>query len=462
MTLPNHIAGGFVFTGVFAGICGINILESPTLILMTVAASTVADVDVPSSLWGRILRPMSRWINRRYGHRTLTHSLLFLCLTWGLVWSATRLSGSSLPYPTVFALGFISHLLFDMMTVQGVMLLYPYSKSPCVIPGDPHLRLKTNNPGSELMVFGFFVLSGLFMQPLMADGFWTSYNRLFGTLAHLQSEFEKSDDLLLVNYRYREASQEYAGRGYAIEATGNSTTLWSEQGGWEYLDGSATSSRTILEVIPNHTGKSFELVHQSFVSISADSLERLLENQVVYQLRFSGNKPLEAVFVAREGREEGRRTTFDLSLLESIHLREIPSTKAVQRVSFRSSPRIATLQAKQRKLRREQSKAAEDWLAHNRKIEKLDAELNTAQDIYRRTQLLDQLKELRKQKQKPDELGDQLREVEIQLQEQQARDLLDNEDRLATAAEKRAAETSPLFLSGVATLVEFHSTPLIK
>ena len=301
MTLPNHLAGGFVFTGVFAGIAGINILESPGLLVMTFVAATIADIDVPSSLWGRALKPISRRINRRFGHRTFTHSLLFMGMLWGVVWLGTRLGGSELPYPAVFLLGFSSHLIFDMMTVQGVLLLFPYVKRPCVIPADPTLRLKTNNPGSELALFGFFILSGLFMQPLMADGFWTSYNRLFGTLAHLQSEFEKSDDLLRVDYRYREGSQEYVGQGFAIEATGSSTTLWSEQGGWQYLDGSPTSSRTILEVIPTHTGQGYELVRESFVSVSADSLQRLLAGQAVYQLQFSANEPLEAVYEARDG-----------------------------------------------------------------------------------------------------------------------------------------------------------------
>lgn len=455
MTLPNHLAGGFVFTGVFSGICGINILESPELLVMTFVASTIADVDVPTSFWGRLLRPISRLINRRFGHRTLTHSLFFLLLLWGSVWLTTRLTGSQLPYPTVFFFGFSSHLIFDMMTVQGVLLLYPYSKSPCVIPADPNLRLKTNNPGSELAVFGFFVLSGLFLQPLMADGFWTSYNRLFGTLEHLRSEFEKSEDLLSVDYHYREATQEFRGTGYVIEATGSTATLWSEQGGWQYLDGSPASSKTVLEVIPVHTGQTYELVRQGFVGVSADSFHALLTDQIIYHLHLTGNEILEAVYEAKGGRETVRQTKFDLDHVASLQLREIETAKASQAIAYRVNPRITTLQAKAKRLRREQARRSETRRSHYNRVVDLEAQLDTARDIYRRTLLLQELEDLQKREERPDNIEEELRDVTLQLQELVAQDQQEHEARLAMAAEKQSTREVPLRLSGVITFVRF-------
>jgi len=444
-------------TGVFAGICGINILQNPGLLVMTFVASTIADIDVPSSIWGRVLKPLSRRINRRYGHRTLTHSLLFMLLLWGVVWLVTRMAGSELPYPTIFVLAFSSHLIFDMMTVQGVLLLYPYSKRPCVIPADPTLRLKTNNPGSELALFGFFVLSGLFMQPLMADGFWTSYNRLFGTMQHLQSEFEKSEDLLQVDYHYREGSQEFRGTGFAIEATGTTATLWSERWGWQYLDGSPTSSRTILEVIPEHTGKEYELVRQSFVAISADSLHHFLDGKTIYQLDLSANEAFEIVSETKEGRKLARQTKCELSLVESIHVQEIVTGSAQREIVYRTSPRIATLTAQQRRLESKLVKVEARRRAHHQEVASLEDRLDGTEDIYQRTQLLGQLQELRKWKDEPSPLIDKLREIEVQLRELQRQDQLDHQERLAEAAEKAAADNSPLRLSGVATLVKFGS-----
>ena len=458
MTLPNHIAGGIVFTGVFAGIAGVNILESPGLIVMTLVASTIADIDVPSSLWGRLLKPLSKRINRRFGHRTFTHSLLFMGLLWSVTWIVCSSFAIEAPYPTVFLLAFGSHLIFDMMTVQGVLLFYPYKKQPCVIPADPNLRLKTNNPGSELAVFGFFVMSGLFMQPLMADGFWTSYNRMFGTLAHLQSEFEKSEDLLQVNYRYREASQEFSGIGYAIEATGSSTTLWSEQRGWEFLDGSPSSSRTVLEVIPTHTDQQYSLVRQSFVSISPDSLHRLLGNEVIYHLELAGNEQFEANYEAKDGRQQLRQSKFYLSLVESIGLREVVVSSKQREIVYRTNPRIATLATRAAKLRRAQNQLASDRSEYRQRLTDLETKLASTKDIYRRTQLLDQLQELRKQKEKPDTYGEQLRELEVQMRELRAQDQLDHEERLAAAAEKDAAKNVALRVSGVATLVRFSGS----
>ena len=50
--------------------------------------------------------------------------------------------------------------------------------------------------GSRFLFVLFFFVSAIFMKPLFAEGFWTSYNRLFGSMEHLTSEYHKSEALL--------------------------------------------------------------------------------------------------------------------------------------------------------------------------------------------------------------------------------------------------------------------------
>ena len=49
MTLPNHLAGGLVFTGFFAALANINILESPATIGAVLLGATLPDIDHPRS-----------------------------------------------------------------------------------------------------------------------------------------------------------------------------------------------------------------------------------------------------------------------------------------------------------------------------------------------------------------------------------------------------------------------------
>ncbi len=49
----NHVAGGLVFTGIFASFHDVNVLSSPGLISATVAASLLPDIDHTRSAIGK-------------------------------------------------------------------------------------------------------------------------------------------------------------------------------------------------------------------------------------------------------------------------------------------------------------------------------------------------------------------------------------------------------------------------
>ena len=78
MTAPNHVIGGYTLTGIIGSISGINILEQVELLPIIFIASLLPNIDHPKTIMGRLFRPISKMINRKYGHRTITHSLLVL------------------------------------------------------------------------------------------------------------------------------------------------------------------------------------------------------------------------------------------------------------------------------------------------------------------------------------------------------------------------------------------------
>ncbi len=104
MTSSSHLASSALIY-----LIGCSVVESPPTIPGVVAAaagSLLPDIDLPTSAIGRPFFPIASWINRKIGHRTVTHSVLGILL-FGLVafWSAGGSEPGS-PPPPVHTPGF--------------------------------------------------------------------------------------------------------------------------------------------------------------------------------------------------------------------------------------------------------------------------------------------------------------------------------------------------------------------
>lgn len=99
-------------------------------------AGVVPDLDEPKSKFGKVIPFVSIPLNKLFGHRTLTHSLLFAALTGLSLWPFI-----GQPYAFVAALGILAHIVGDMLTGR-VQLLYP----------------KREWVGTSVSRFGFFFM----------------------------------------------------------------------------------------------------------------------------------------------------------------------------------------------------------------------------------------------------------------------------------------------------------------
>lgn len=86
-------------------------------------AGVIPDLDEPKSKFGKIFLPVSIPLNKFFGHRTFTHSLLFAFLLSGIFY----LFHEKWVSLAIFA-GVIAHILGDMLTGK-VKLFYPFDKS---------------------------------------------------------------------------------------------------------------------------------------------------------------------------------------------------------------------------------------------------------------------------------------------------------------------------------------------
>lgn len=227
MTAPNHVIGGFVFTGIISSFVDINILSSPTYIITIIIASMLPDIDHTRSLVGKLFYPLSHYISRHYGHRTITHSLAALLVVFLLSRLLELLFFDSIEFAFIFTLAYLSHLIFDMMTLQGVPLFYPFKRNACVLPANPSYRLRVNDLSQEAAVFSLFTVCSLFLTPLFAQGFWTTYNKTFSTIDHLCREYKQSDQMIYAMILSKNGTTYFQHEGLVLECDGSKAILYN-------------------------------------------------------------------------------------------------------------------------------------------------------------------------------------------------------------------------------------------
>jgi inner membrane protein len=230
MTAPTHIIGGTVFAGILCSFYNINIFQKNEYLIICAIVSILPDIDTTKSLIGKIFYPIAWYIGRRFGHRTITHSLLFILFIWAIplfLHKFAIINDPNITKITLFAI--ISHIVVDMMTLQGVPFFYPFLKNSCVVPGNPAYRFQTGNFKHEIIICGISGLLCFTFQPLFANGFWTTYNRAFGTLQHVHRENNNTEYYTICEYSYIENAQHIQGEALVIESKENELTLFSPE-----------------------------------------------------------------------------------------------------------------------------------------------------------------------------------------------------------------------------------------
>ncbi len=184
MTLPTHIAFASVLYLGGATLFGYK----PDMAGWLIAAvfSLLPDVDLPSSRIGRLFWFLSAPLERRFGHRTLTHSLLTLTLlavvTYPLTWI-------QFPYWGCAVGGYGSHLWLDMLNVRGVDLFWP-SPLRLVTPGNRNWRFVVGNQGEMVLLAVLLTLTAA-LYPLSQIGFRDALQRLLQNFDIAREQYQR-------------------------------------------------------------------------------------------------------------------------------------------------------------------------------------------------------------------------------------------------------------------------------
>ena len=186
MTAPNHIVGGIAITGISLSFWDINIFSNAIYLGLCIFSSLLPDIDHTKSMMGKLFYPLAKYLDGKFGHRTITHSITFMIpififfLFMELNLINPYFERTGVDYSLIFFFAFLSHLILDMLTVQGIPLFYPFMKNPCVIPANPTLRFRSGNIKSEAIALFIFTFVLFTSYDLFENGFWTTYNRSFG------------------------------------------------------------------------------------------------------------------------------------------------------------------------------------------------------------------------------------------------------------------------------------------
>jgi inner membrane protein len=153
MTL-SHLAISGLLTATILG------SSSPIVIGVGAIAGLLPDVDIGKSPAGRILFPLSRFLEKRFPHRSCTHSIVASLVVAAGVYGLAYAGILHIKLAHAIVIGYTAGYLADLITKSGIQLFYPASLK-CVVPGNRNLRLSTgSNWEYAILIFiiGLFVL----------------------------------------------------------------------------------------------------------------------------------------------------------------------------------------------------------------------------------------------------------------------------------------------------------------
>jgi len=229
MLAPTHSVFGIFLTLVILAVFGVQWSLHWTIILFAILGAIIPDIDHPKSYIGKIFYFISAPIERRYGHRTITHSLVgwaiftvLFAVIIGLISLLPQISAwgwTNLPirWIAAFSISYMSHLILDMFNRRGSQMFWP-DPGRDVIPRNPKFRSES---GAKIEVLIFFILLALMFLafPISKLGLASSLRWLLATPGSAIEEFKtlKTHAYLEFSGTFRDTKEPVEGEGEILD-----------------------------------------------------------------------------------------------------------------------------------------------------------------------------------------------------------------------------------------------------
>jgi inner membrane protein len=166
----------------------------PLALGLAAIGSLIPDIDTSSSILGQVFFPVSRWIEARYPHRSITHSLIATVAIAVLV-SPLAISNWQwwcLPF------GHLVACFSDCFTVQGVQLFWP-NPAWAISVSNPRRRLKTGGTGEYWVLTLAVALFLLGVYMANSGGLVASVGQSLSLRDTAIANYQKGDQWLMVS-----------------------------------------------------------------------------------------------------------------------------------------------------------------------------------------------------------------------------------------------------------------------
>lgn len=225
MTAGTHLAGAALTASLLRGFgVEVGLLEG----LALAWGAVMPDIDTTTSGPGKFVRPLSSFLERRFGHRTLTHSLPFLLALALLLYPLWRAS------PGVywaFLAGYLSHLLLDTLNVNGVPLLWPWRVQFWFF-ASREWRIRYASPQEATLAL-VLALFAFVLWPVSGQGFASAFRHLVGTPEVAVLDYldwrDRWEVWAEVRGFNRETQEPVEGRFLVVEALGREGVLVEDE-----------------------------------------------------------------------------------------------------------------------------------------------------------------------------------------------------------------------------------------
>ncbi|WP_304653888.1 metal-dependent hydrolase [Thermus sp. NEB1569] len=225
MTAGTHLAGAALTASLLRGLgVEVDLLEG----LALAWGAVMPDLDTTTSGPGKFVRPLSSFLERRFGHRTLTHSLPFL-LALALLLLPLREASPGAYW--AFLAGYLSHLLLDTLNVNGVPLLWPWRVQFWFF-ASREWRIRYASPQEATLAL-FLALFAFVLWPVSGQGFASAFRHLVGTPEVAVLDYldwrEAHEVWAEVRGFNRETQEPVEGRFLVVEALGREGVLVEDE-----------------------------------------------------------------------------------------------------------------------------------------------------------------------------------------------------------------------------------------
>jgi inner membrane protein len=235
MLAPTHSVFGIFLTLIILAVFGVQLSLHWSIILFAIIGAVLPDIDHPRSMIGKLFPYISIPLERKCGHRTVTHSLigwvistmLFGFITLMVIWILNIVLklgfgvwGLVPRWIAAFSISYFSHLVLDMFNKRGVQMFWPDSGRD-VIPKNAKFRAES---GSKSEIFIFLVLLALLIPalPLSKYGIGSSLRWLLATPGSAIEEFKDQKTHSYLDFKgiLSETKEPIEGTGEIVDVQG--------------------------------------------------------------------------------------------------------------------------------------------------------------------------------------------------------------------------------------------------